>query len=104
MPGEVKQIHKPDFGDVFPLILSFSYIAATFPRQFFKTSRLLDLCKQDVGNRLILHQGKFRLDTVNNFFTKSVIKHWNGLPGEMVESICLEVFTRCVDMAMRGMA
>lgn len=46
-----------------------------------------------------LHQGKFRLDTGNDLFTKSV-KRWNGLPGG-AESPSLEVFKRCVDVALR---
>lgn len=55
------------------------------------------------GHSVKMHQERFRLDIRKNFFTESVVGHWNHLPRELMESPSLEVLKKSLGMALSAM-
>jgi len=73
------------------LIAAFQYLNGVYKKDgdriFSRT-----FCNRTRGNVFKLREGRLRLDIRKKFFTLRVVKHWNRLPREVVESPSLETF------------
>jgi len=84
------------------LIAAFQYLKGAYRKEgdnlFSKAC-----CDRTRSNGFKLREGRFKLDTRMNFFTVRVVKHWNRLSREVVESPSLETFKARLDGALSNL-
>ena len=83
-------------------IAAFQYLKGAY-RYAGEGPFLRDCGDRTRGNGFKLKQGKFRLDIRRKFFTVRVVRHWNGLPREVVYAPSLAVFKTRLDRALGDM-
>jgi len=84
------------------LIATFQYLKGAYGKDGDKCFSKA-CCDRTRSNGFKLKEGRFRLDIRKKLFTLSVVKHWNGFPGDVVDAPSLETFKARLDRALSNL-
>ncbi|KFQ92753.1 hypothetical protein Y956_05380, partial [Nipponia nippon] len=84
------------------LIAAFQYLKGAYEKD---GDRVFSRANSDRtrGDGFKLKEVRFRLDIMKKFFTMRLVKHWNGLPREVVDAPSLETFKDRLDGALSNL-
>jgi len=60
-------------------------------------------CNRTRCNGFKLKEGRFRLGIRKKFFTMRLVKHWSGLPRDVVDASSLEILKVRLDRALSNL-
>ena len=81
------------------LIAAFQYLKGAYKQDGSQLFERVDNSRTR-GNGFKLKEGRFKLDVRGKFFTRRVVRCWNGLSREVVDAPSLEVFKARLDGAL----
>ena len=81
------------------LIAAFQYVKGVYKQEGSKLFERVGNSRTR-ENGLRLKEGRFRLDVRGKFFTRRVVRCWNGLPRLLVDAPSLKVFKARLDGAL----
>jgi len=84
------------------LITAFQYLKGVY-REDGENNFNRAYCDRTRSNGFKLREGRYRLDIRTKFFMVRMVKHWNRLPGEVVEAPSLETFKARLDGALSNL-
>jgi len=84
------------------LIAAFQYLKGAY-RKEEKNLYGKACCDRTRSNGFELKKGRFILDIRKKFFTMTVVRHWNMLPGEVVNAPSLETLKARLDGALSNL-
>ena len=79
-------------------LAAFQYLKGAYKQEGSKLFERVDNSRTR-GNGFKLKDGRFKLDVWGKFFTRRVVRYWNGLPREVVKPTTLKVFKKRVGAA-----